>query len=199
MVSFYSSWTAQGGFKRVGAASESFELCDLLMNAGSNHHFPENGQKWSLICEPNHLLPLLCVCVYVCECECVWLSVWLPSLNEIVVWNDPMEAGVVGGGGGRLFFFFFFLRREAAELRQSERRLFIFCVRSWREQSDRINRRRRKKERKKKEIKHNGALKQKGKKRLRNYHQVPAPVAAVHWAEFIISKRSHRDVQRLFP
>lgn len=32
-------------FKRAGAASESFDLCDLLMNAVSNHRFLENGQK----------------------------------------------------------------------------------------------------------------------------------------------------------
>lgn len=79
----------QGGFKRVSAAAESFDLCDLLMNAGSNQGFTENGQKWSLICETNHLLPLLCVCGSESVCD---------TLITIREWKSCLEWSSWEGG-----------------------------------------------------------------------------------------------------
>lgn len=63
--------------------------------------------------------------VYVGVCQCV--TVWLPSLNERVVWNDPVggrvkEGGVLQGEGAELFASWAGEHREGSSKRWLEGR-----------------------------------------------------------------------------
>lgn len=103
----------RGSFKKkTSIASESFDLCDLLMNAASNHYFLENGQN-----DPSsvNVITYHHYCAYVC----VHMS---DSLITIPEWNSCLERSCGWGWWGCR-------GRDKVEYRASYFiYLFIFCI-----------------------------------------------------------------------